>query len=94
MAIGDYFSEDPVTETWTFGAAPEEIQRQHRPFTITYARRTISGWFEAFRAAGLVIDAIGEPCAGEDTARDHPEVADTRIVPYSLHLRARKGSIS
>ena len=94
MAIGDYFSRDPVTETWTFGAAPEEIQRQHRPFTIVYARRTISGWFEAFRAAGLAIEAIAEPCADDDTARDHPEVADTRIVPYALHLRARKGSIS
>jgi SAM-dependent methyltransferase len=94
LAIGAYFSEDPVTETWTFGTAPVEIQRQHRPFTITYARRTLTGWFEAFRAAGLVIDSLGEPYAAEDIARDHPEVADTRIVPYFLHLRARKGSIS
>jgi SAM-dependent methyltransferase len=94
LAIGDYFSEDPVTETWTFGTAPEEIRRQHRPFTITYARRTLAGWFDAFRGAGLVIDAIGEPHATEDIARDHPEVADTRMVPYFLHLRARRGSIS
>ena len=66
--VGDYFVEGPVTETWTFGAAPEEIQRQHRPFTITYVRRTLARWFEAFRAAGLVVDAIGEPCASEDLA--------------------------
>jgi ubiquinone/menaquinone biosynthesis C-methylase UbiE len=94
LAVGDYFVEGAVTETWTFGAAPEEIQRQHRPFTITYVRRTLARWLEAFRAAGLVVDAIGEPYASEDLARDHPEVADTRIVPYFLHLRARKGSIS
>jgi len=94
MAIGDYFSPDPVTETWTFGAAPEEIRRRHRPFTIVYARRTLTGWFDASARAGLVIEAIAEPCADDDTARDHPEVADTRIVPYSLHFRARKGSIS
>ena len=38
LAIGDYFVEGPVTETWTFGAAPEELRSRHRPFTIVYAR--------------------------------------------------------
>jgi hypothetical protein len=94
LAIGGYFSEGPLTETWTFGAAPEEIQRRHRPFTVVYARRTLTGWFDAFARAGLVIEAIAEPCADEETAREHPKVADTRIAPFSLHLRARKGSIS
>jgi SAM-dependent methyltransferase len=94
VAIGDYFSEGPVTETWTFGAAPEELRARHRPFTVTYARRTLTGWFNAFVNAGLAIEAIGEPCADEETARAHPEVADSRIVPNFLHLRARKGSIS
>jgi SAM-dependent methyltransferase len=94
LAIGDYFSEDPVTETWTFGAAPEEIQRQHRPFTVTYSHRTLTGWFNAFIGAGLAIEAIDEPCADEETARAHPEVADSRIVPNFLIIRARKGANS
>jgi len=40
--------------------------------------------------AGLTVEAIAEPCADERTAADHPEVADTRIVPYFLLVRARK----
>ena len=40
--------------------------------------------------AGLAVEAVAEPCASPRTAADHPEVADTRIVPYFLVLRARK----
>jgi SAM-dependent methyltransferase len=90
LAIGDYFSEAPVTETWTFGSQPEQLRARHRPFTITYARRTLTGWFNAFAGAGLAIDALSEPCASEEIAREHPDVADSRIAPFFLHLRARK----
>lgn len=90
LAIGDYFYEGPLTETWIFSAAPAEIRVQHQPFTITYARRTIAGWLSAVLAAGLVVEAIDEPYADDETADAHPEVADTRIAPYFLLLRARK----
>ena len=86
LAIGNYFFEGPITERWTFGAAPAEIRERHEPFTVTYARRTLTGWVNAVLAAGLSIEAIAEPHADEETARDHPEVADTRIVPYFLIL--------
>jgi len=90
LAIGGYFYEGPLSEEWIFSAAPEELRRRHRPFTITYARRTFSGWLGAVIAAGLVVEAVDEPHADDKTARDHPEVADTRIAPYFLLLRARK----
>ena len=90
LAIGDYFYEGPITESWTFGSQPEELRARHRPFTITYARRTLTGWFNAFADAGLTIDAVGEPSASEEVAREHPEVADSRIAPFFLHFRARK----
>ena len=90
LAIGNYFFEGELTERWTFGAAPAEIRERHEPFTITYARRTLTGWVNAVLAAGLSIEAIAEPHADEQTARDHPEVADTRIAPYFLILRGRK----
>ncbi|MET0663519.1 MAG: class I SAM-dependent methyltransferase [Ilumatobacteraceae bacterium] len=90
LAIGDYFVEGPITERWTFGAAPIDVRERHQPFTITYARRTLSGWVNAVLAAGLSIEAIAEPHADEETALDRPEVADTRIAPYFLILRARK----
>jgi hypothetical protein len=90
LAVGDYFYEGPLTETWIFGAAPAQLRERHAPFTITYERRTLTGWLNAVLNAGLTIEAIDEPRADEATARTHPEVADTRIVPYFLLVRARK----
>lgn len=90
LTVGDYFYEGPLTERWIFGAAPPEVIDRHEPFTITYARRTLAGWIKAVLGAGLAIEAIDEPHADEQTARAHPEVADTRIAPYFLILRARK----
>ncbi len=89
-ATGDYFYEGPLTDTWSFSAAPAEVRDQYRPFTITYARRTLAGWLNAVLAAGLVIEAIAEPCANEETAAANPDVADTRIAPFFLIIRARK----
>jgi SAM-dependent methyltransferase len=89
-AIGEYFYQGPLTETWSFSAAPAQLRDRHQPFTITYASRTLSGWLTAVLAAGLIIEAISEPHADEQTAATHPEVADTRIAPYFLLVRARK----
>lgn len=88
--VGDYFYQGPLTETWTFSATPAEVRDRYQQFTISYARRTLAGWLTAVLGAGLVIEAIAEPCAGEETAAAHPQVADSRIVPYLLIVRARK----
>ena len=72
------------------GTMANEKKAKHEPFTITYTHRTLTGWFDAVLAAGLSIEAIAEPHADEDTARDHPEVADSRVAPYFLILRGRK----
>ena len=90
LTVGDYFYEGPLTETWTFGAAPPELRDRHPPFTITYARRTLAGWITAVLDAGLALEAVDEPRADEETALARPEVADTRIAPYFLIMRARK----
>ena len=89
-AVGDYFYEGPLTETWTFSEAPAEMRDRYQPFTITYARRTLAGWLSAVLGAGLVIEAIAEPRADEQTAATHPQIADTRIAPHFLIVRARK----
>jgi hypothetical protein len=39
---------------------------------------------------GLIIEAIAEPRAGQETAAAHTEVADTRLASYFLIVRARK----
>jgi ubiquinone/menaquinone biosynthesis C-methylase UbiE len=90
LAIGDYFNEGLITERWTFGAAPEEVSGRFEPFIITYTRRTLAGWVNAVCDAGLTMEALSEPHADEETGRRHPGVADTRIVPYFLIIRARK----
>ena len=88
--VGNYFYQGPLTETWTFSAAPAQLRDRYPPFTITYARRTLAGWLSAVLAAGLAIEAIAEPCADEQTATTCPQVADTRLAPYFLIVRARK----
>jgi SAM-dependent methyltransferase len=90
LAVGDYFYEGPIRETWTFGAAPPEIRDSVRFFEITYTRRTVAGWLNAVLGAGLAVTAIGEPHADEVTAQAHPEVSDTRIAPYFLIIQARR----
>jgi SAM-dependent methyltransferase len=90
LAVGDYFSQGVLTESWTFGEAPAELRERHPPFMVSSARRTLSGWLNAVIAAGFVIEAVAEPYADPVTAAAHPEVADTAIVPYFLIVRARR----
>ena len=40
--------------------------------------------------AGLIIEACGEPMASQEAALAEPTVADTRVAPIFLHIRARK----
>lgn len=88
LVTADYFREGPVTEQWMFGTAPSDDRA--RPFTITRAHRTLSTWVTAVLDAGLDVSGIAEPFADEATASEHPAVADTRIAPYFLILRAHK----
>ena len=89
LAIGGYFDEGEMVDRWIFGAAPTEMRERHEPFTITWSRRTVSSWINLVIASGLTIEHVVEPFADEATAGAHPEVADTRIVPYCLIIRAR-----
>jgi len=90
LAVGGYFYEGPLEETWTFSAAPEAVRSQARPFRVVYARRTLSSWLNAVIGAGLVIEAVAEPHPDEETVAKHPSVADSRIAPYFLVVRARQ----
>ena len=89
LAIGGYFDEGEMVDQWVFGAAPAEMRERHEPFTITWSRRTVSSWINLVIASGFTIEHVAEPFADEATALAHPEVADTRIVPFCLIIRAR-----
>lgn len=90
LATGRYFFEGPVTETWRFVSVPQAKREEYPPFTITHSRRTISTWINNLVSCGFVIERLGEPFANAATARTRPEVADTRIAPFFLHVRARR----
>ena len=70
--------------------SPARLPDRHDPFTITAARRTVSSWINLVIDAGLTIERVIEPVASESTASRHPDVADTRIVPFFLIVRARR----
>ena len=61
-----------------------------RPVQVTVNRRTMAWWMNTVVAAGLTIEHVVEPAASEAVAADHPDVADTRIIPFFLVIRARR----
>ena len=87
LAIGDYFVEGPMTDSWTFKAA-SEIGMRHEPFTITAARRTVSSWMNMVIDAGFTIERVIEPVASEQTA-DAPSRSGRHPYRAVLPDRAR-----
>lgn len=91
VQIADYFDEsDGRLDRWMFSTIPEEERAKLTPFSVPRFHRTLSTWVSMIVEAGLVIQAFGEPMASEDVAAAEPVVADTRVAPIFLHIRAVK----
>lgn len=91
VEISDYFTPtDGDVERWKFSAVPQEERDAVAPFEVPRFHRTLSDWVAMVVGAGFMIEAMGEPVASEEVARAAPSVADTRIAPIFLHMRARK----
>jgi SAM-dependent methyltransferase len=91
IEIGRYFDGvDGEIETWHFGAAPAEVRASVEPFQVPRFHRTLSEWVALIVAAGLGIEQMGEPRVDAAMAEAEPYLADTRIAPLFLHIRARK----
>lgn len=91
VEIADYFDEtDGRIERWIFSAIPKEERAGVREFAIPRFHRTLTSWVAMVVGAGLSIEAFGEPMASEEVARAEPVVADTRVAPIFLHIRARR----
>jgi ubiquinone/menaquinone biosynthesis C-methylase UbiE len=89
--VGGYFHRlDGEIAEWTFSAAPEEVRRGVAKFKVPRFTRTISEWFNLLIGAGFQIERVEEPCPGAEMVRACPAVQDTTVVPYFLHVRARK----
>jgi ubiquinone/menaquinone biosynthesis C-methylase UbiE len=91
VACGDYFADQRGrVDEWLFGAAPADVKAKLREFRVPRFMRTLSSWMNLLIDAGFTLERVEEPCADEETARRCPDVADTRIVAYFLHVRCRK----
>lgn len=92
VEIADYFDEtEGRIERWLFSSIPKQERADARPFAIPRFHRTLTSWVTMIASAGLTIEAFGEPMASEEAALTEPVIADTRIAPIFLHIRARKG---
>ena len=91
LSIAGYFDEpDGRINRWLFGAAPPELKQQLRPFETPCFHRTLSWWINTIVGAGFRIERMQEPTADDETVRRCPDMDDTRLVPYFLHVRCRK----
>ena len=81
---------DGAIETWRFSGVAPELRDAHPPFQVPRFDRSLAWWINAIGATDLRLEAAEEPVADPDTAARVPTVADTRIAPLFLILRARK----
>ena len=93
VEVADYFNEvDGQVETWLFSDIPDEERARLDPFSVPRFHRTLTSWMAMICGAGFIIQQFGEPRASDETARQHPIVADTQVAPIFLHVRAGKPS--
>ena len=91
VQVADYFANsDGYIEEWRFGDAPADERAITTPFRAPRFHRTLSSWLNLLVATGFMIEQLGEPMADEATAVAFPTVADTRVAPLFLHVRACK----
>ncbi len=92
IEVGKYYDgTDGRVDRWIFGAAPASERERFEKFAVPFFHRTLSDWINIIVDAGLTIERVGEPQVSEELARQRPEMQDTRVVAYFLHVRCRKG---
>jgi 2-polyprenyl-3-methyl-5-hydroxy-6-metoxy-1,4-benzoquinol methylase len=91
IEVARYFDRtDGEVETWCFSSLPPEERERSAPFQIPVFHRTLGDWVEMICGASLIIEQMGEPSASHELAAAEPVLADTRVAPLFLHIRARK----
>ncbi|HLY43475.1 MAG TPA: class I SAM-dependent methyltransferase [Terracidiphilus sp.] len=91
VEVGRYFEgTDGFVNEWIFSTLPVRERARVEPFRTPMFHRTLSSWVDLVVGAGLVIEKFGEPCATPEQAAAEPAIADTRVAPLFLHIRARK----
>jgi len=91
IEVGRYFeqTENRIDE-WLFGAAPPEAKGGLRPFRVPRFHRTLSDWLNVVIDAGFLLEHVREPRASDETVSQCPDLQDTQVMAYFLHLRCRR----
>lgn len=92
IEVGDYFhSTAGRVDCWWFSTLPHAERASIAPFRTPIFHRTLGEWFDMLIDAGLQVEKVSEPSAKDAPASVNAAVVDdTRVVPMSLHVRARK----
>jgi SAM-dependent methyltransferase len=91
VEVGGYFRRlDGEVEEWIFSATPPEMREGLRPFRVPRFTRPLSEWFNLLLDSGFVLERLGEPRPSDEAVREQPGLQDAQVVPYFLHVRARK----
>lgn len=90
VEVGGYFGAvDGTVQEWQFETLSPEERANSTPFRTPRFHRTLSQWVDALGLAGFVLEKLGEPMASRELAVAEPIVADTRVAPLALVVRAR-----
>jgi ubiquinone/menaquinone biosynthesis C-methylase UbiE len=92
IEVARYFEDFPFLDEWMFSTIPAEQRAGIEPFRIPVFHHPLSQWVDYICRAGLVIEKFAEPQASPEVAAAVPQVADTRVAPLFLQIRARKPS--
>ncbi len=89
--VGGYFTslQGEVAE-WIFSAAPPEVVQGLPKFHVPRYTHTLSQWLNMLIDQGFVIERVAEPFPDDETVARCPNIQDAQVVPYFLHVRARK----
>jgi SAM-dependent methyltransferase len=91
VEIAGYYDDiDGRIDRWWFSTVPAQERAGVPAFQEPRFHRTLSTWINLVIATGFALECLGEPCADTVTAAAVPAVADTRVAPTFLHIRARK----
>jgi SAM-dependent methyltransferase len=95
IEVGGYFDNiDGRVDRWWFSAASVEERARVPAFQEPRFHRPLSTWLNLVITTGFALEHLGEPCADKTVAEAVPAVADTRVAPLFLHVRARKPAVS
>lgn len=91
VEVAEYFNDpEGRVDSWWFSTLSKAEREKVAPFRVPYFHRTLSSWVEMICRTGFIIQQFGEPSASEELAKAEPIVADTRVAPLFLHIRAVK----